>query len=218
MSSASSAVWRYRWLAPLYDGFIWCGTLGRMEHLRARAVERLNVRAGALVVDLCCGTGLDFPYLQAAVGRTGTIIGVDVSRAMLERAAARVRRAGWRNVMLVQADVGRLPLRQAADAVLMTAAAAVVPNFPRVVREARAHLSPAGRLVVGDLDFMQGSGILVHLLNGMIGLGHRLAHHDVRRRPWTEVAAADREEFYRGFLYLLVFNVAPSQAVPKVPA
>jgi len=45
---------------------------------------------------MCCGTGLNFPLLQAAVGPAGRIIGVDLTDAMLDGARRRVERNGWK--------------------------------------------------------------------------------------------------------------------------
>ena len=43
---------------------------------RAEAVHRLALQPGAAVVDIGCGTGLNFPLLQEAIGPAGKIIGV----------------------------------------------------------------------------------------------------------------------------------------------
>src|ERR1700743_2811685 len=67
---------------------------------RLRAVQALGLRAGDTVVDLACGTGLNFALLQQAVGPGGQIIGVDLTDAMLARAQDRVKANGWSNVSL----------------------------------------------------------------------------------------------------------------------
>lgn len=48
---------------------------------------------------------LNFPLLHEAVGPTGRIVGVDLTDAMLQHAQARVTKAGWTNVELVQRDL-----------------------------------------------------------------------------------------------------------------
>src|SRR5215467_6410267 len=75
-----------------------------LEPWRKEAVKRLHLKPGDLVVDIGCGTGLNFALLQEAVGETGRIIGVDLTDAMLEQARLRIAREGWKNVELVQAD------------------------------------------------------------------------------------------------------------------
>ncbi|MEW1612557.1 MULTISPECIES: methyltransferase domain-containing protein [unclassified Streptomyces] len=79
------------------------------------AIGRLGLRPGDAVLDAGCGTGRALPALRAAVGPRGTVLGVDLTPAMLEEAARAGRGAGG---MLLRADVARLPLRDGAlDAV-----------------------------------------------------------------------------------------------------
>lgn len=88
----------YDLTANLYD------LIGFREYAyRHRAVEALTPWRGDTVVELGCGTGLNLPLLAGAVGNEGRVIGVDLTGAMLERAAARVHDARWDNVELVQA-------------------------------------------------------------------------------------------------------------------
>src|SRR3984885_13185434 len=71
---------------------------------RLQAVQALGLRPGSTVVDLACGTGLNFPLLQQAVGPGGRIVGVDLTDAMLARAEDRIEANSWSNVSLVEAD------------------------------------------------------------------------------------------------------------------
>src|SRR5689334_18319321 len=69
---------------------------------RRLAVQALRLSAGDTVIDMACGTGLNFRLLQQAVGPGGRIVGVDLTDAMLARAEERIAANGWRNVSLVQ--------------------------------------------------------------------------------------------------------------------
>jgi ubiquinone/menaquinone biosynthesis C-methylase UbiE len=80
-------------------------TVRGIEALQRRAIEGLKLARGDRVLDVACGTGLAFAELQGRVGPDGAIVGVDLSGAMLERAAERVRDRGWENVRLVEARV-----------------------------------------------------------------------------------------------------------------
>jgi demethylmenaquinone methyltransferase/2-methoxy-6-polyprenyl-1,4-benzoquinol methylase len=71
---------------------------------RLRAVQALGLRAGASVIDIACGTGLNFPLIEEAIGPGGRIVGVDLTDAMLAQAQDRIETNGWSNISLVQAD------------------------------------------------------------------------------------------------------------------
>lgn len=76
---------------------------------RARALDLLGAHPGDTVLDLGCGTGLNFPRLIAMVGPGGQVIGVDASAGMLAAARQRIRAAGWPNVTLIRGDLTDLP-------------------------------------------------------------------------------------------------------------
>src|SRR5215467_2625167 len=69
-----------------------------LDAFRGEAVRRLELRRGDLVVDLGCGTGLNFALLQEAIGETGRIIGMDLTDSTLEQARRGIAREGWNNV------------------------------------------------------------------------------------------------------------------------
>ena len=100
---------------------------------RLRAIHALGLRAGDLVVDIACGTGLNFPLIEEAIGPGGRLIGVDLTDAMLARARARVEATGWGNVSLVQADAADYVFPDGVDAILSTYALTQVPECGRVV-------------------------------------------------------------------------------------
>ena len=62
----------------------------------------------ATVVDVGCGTGLNFMGLRELVGPTGRVVGIDASPSMLAVAQRRVKRADWSNVTTVCGDIHEL--------------------------------------------------------------------------------------------------------------
>ncbi|MFG2673246.1 MULTISPECIES: class I SAM-dependent methyltransferase [unclassified Streptomyces] len=112
----------------------------------AAAVSALGLRAGDAVLDAGCGTGRALPALRAAVGPRGTVLGADLTAAMLEAAA----RAGRdRSGLLIQADAARLPVRtQALDAVFAAGLIAHLPQPERNLAELARVVRPGGLLAL----------------------------------------------------------------------
>src|SRR6201996_8782783 len=119
---------------------------------RLRAVQALGLCPGDTVVDLACGTGLNFALLQRAVGPGGRIVGVDLTDAMLARAQDRVKANGWSNVSLGQADAANFDFPAGAAAILSTYALTQVPEGAEVIAHGAAALAPGGRWAVLDLQ------------------------------------------------------------------
>src|ERR1022692_2040892 len=57
---------------------------------RLRAVQALGLRTGDTVIDMACGTGLNFSLLEKAIGPAGRIVGVALTDAMLAQAQDRI--------------------------------------------------------------------------------------------------------------------------------
>ncbi len=112
----------------------------------AAAVAELGLREGDRVLDAGCGTGRALPPLRAAVGASGTVVGADLTPAMLQAAA----RAGRdKDGHLLLADVGALPLRSGAfDAVFAAGLIAHLPQPSENLRELRRVVRPGGLLAL----------------------------------------------------------------------
>ena len=126
----------YDWSAQLYYliGF-------REWAYRKKAVRALRLRPGATVVEIGCGTGLNFRLLRNEVGSTGRVIGVDMADAMLVKARERVDAREWHNVELVRSDAASYPFPDGLDGILSTFALTLVPEYEEIIaRGARSHL------------------------------------------------------------------------------
>jgi demethylmenaquinone methyltransferase/2-methoxy-6-polyprenyl-1,4-benzoquinol methylase len=134
---------RYNLTANLYY------LIGLREwHYRQRAVDALQLKKGDVVVELGCGTGLNFPLLQRIIGPEGRIIGVDLTDRMLEQANKRVSRHGWNNVELVLADAASFAFPTGVNGILSTFALTLMTGYDRIIRTGRDSLAPGGRLAI----------------------------------------------------------------------
>src|ERR1700733_2857878 len=161
---------------------------------RLRAVQALGLRAGDTVIDIACGTGLNFPLLERVVGPDGRIVGVDLTDAMLARAQDRVETNAWSNISLVQADAANFDFPTEVNAILSTYAMTQVPECAEVIAHGAAALSAGGRWVVLDLKVPGNTpGWLAQLGTAIV---RPLAAIDqwMMRRPWEAIRAAMQEE------------------------
>jgi len=108
-----------RW-AALYDAL--ARYTPGIGSLRERAAAALELDSGDTVVEMGCGTGANLPYLREQVGPEGTVVGVDFTRPVLDRARESV--AAYDNVHLVRGDAARPPFANAGDATFGTVDAA----------------------------------------------------------------------------------------------
>ncbi len=118
--------------APVYDWF--ARTTASIGGIRTACVEQLNLEPGATVVEFGCGPGVNFPALRAAVGATGRVVGVDVTKPMIDRARSLVARREWDNVEVICADATTPPI-DSVDAVVATFVTSLFENPQMVVSE-----------------------------------------------------------------------------------
>jgi demethylmenaquinone methyltransferase/2-methoxy-6-polyprenyl-1,4-benzoquinol methylase len=161
---------------------------------RLRAVQALGLRAGDRVIDIACGTGLNFPLIEEAIGPGGRIVGVDLTDAMLARAQDRVAANGWRNISLVQADAAGFGFPAEADAILSTYALSQVPECAQVIAHGAAALAAGGRWVVLDLKVPDNTPEWLAQLGTAVARRFASVDEWVMRRPWEAIRAAMQEE------------------------
>lgn len=110
--------------ADLYDAIATAPGVARWRRAAARS---LDLEAGDTVVEMGCGTGANVPFLRERVGPDGRVVGVDLTRPLLERTRARADRHGWSNVHVLEADATRPPVSR-ADAVLGSFVVGLLPD------------------------------------------------------------------------------------------
>jgi len=125
------------------------GACSFLAHFGRQAVELLELRPGARVLDCACGTGHSSIPAAIAVGPAGHVLGLDLSKRLLERAAAKARALGLANLELHVADMERADLgAQTFDAVICAFGIFFVPDMEGLVRRFWSLLEPGGRLAI----------------------------------------------------------------------
>jgi demethylmenaquinone methyltransferase/2-methoxy-6-polyprenyl-1,4-benzoquinol methylase len=161
---------------------------------RLRAVEALGLRPGDSVVDIACGTGLNFPLIEEVIGPDGRIVGVDLTDAMLARAQDRIEANGWSNISLVQADAADFDFPTEVEAILSTYALSQVPECAEVIARGAAALSEGGRWVVLDLKVPDNTPRWLAQLGTAAVRPFASIDQWIMRRPWEAIRAAMQEE------------------------
>lgn len=166
---STTAVQRfYRYHAYVYDYTRWM-----ILHGRRRAVELMALNPDSQVVEVGCGTGLNFRYmLDVLDANRGRLIGLDFSADMLERAERRVAANGWGNVELMQADATTLSLGRKFDAIFFAYSLTMIPDWPKALERAYDHLKPGGCLAVLDFGKFSGWGPTGPLMRAWLRANH----------------------------------------------
>ncbi|HUW31847.1 MAG TPA: methyltransferase domain-containing protein [Planctomycetota bacterium] len=109
-------------------------------------------QSGETVLDLGCGAGLDLYLYAKAVGETGKLYGLDLSKSMIDRAAANLESAGIGNVELLNASADSVPLPdESVNLVTSNGIYNLAPDKDAVMREAYRVLKAGGRTVFAEI-------------------------------------------------------------------
>lgn len=195
--------------APFYDLAVWLYYAAgmRIGLWRRMVVEALALRPGDTVVEIGCGTGLNFALLERTIGGEGRIIGVDISEAMLKRAKRRVHDAGWTNVELVCCAAADYEFPRDVGGIFAAGVLNYEPAYDRVIERGARALARGRRWVV--FDYKMPDNWLRHLAPAFVFLGRDfgVSRKLMERHPWESVRRhlrnTEMRELYGGFVYII---------------
>jgi ubiquinone/menaquinone biosynthesis C-methylase UbiE len=118
------------------------------ERFGRRTIERLGLREGDRVLDVCCGSGASAIPAAETVGPDGFVVGVDLSEKLLELARAKARSHGLRNIEFRPGDLLDLRPESQFDAVVCVFGIFFVADMAAAVRSLWRAVRSGGKLAI----------------------------------------------------------------------
>jgi phosphatidylethanolamine/phosphatidyl-N-methylethanolamine N-methyltransferase len=159
----------YRRFASLYDLFFGAS----LQPGRRIALEALDPRPGERILEVGVGTGLSLPLYPGDVHVTG----IDISRDMLAKAMARVRKLRLLQVGgLLQMDAQRMAFANASfDKAAVMYAISGLHDPVRAVREIERVCRPGATIVIAG--HFGSRGLLLRACERLLAPIYRLLHY-----------------------------------------
>ncbi|MCA9447710.1 MAG: class I SAM-dependent methyltransferase [Candidatus Omnitrophica bacterium] len=139
-----------RWY-DLFTKFLFDGIL-RLGKYRELVLDRLGNIEGSRVLEVGCGTGLNFSHILPRIKSDGELVGLDYSCGMLEKASTKIQTNEWENVVLVKDDAAKLEnVDGEFDAIVAYWCYGIVHDLESALEKALESLASGGRIAI--LDF-----------------------------------------------------------------
>ena len=165
-------------------------------------VALASLREGETVLDLGSGAGFDCFLAADKVGKSGMVIGVDMTPEMIEKARENARKGNYANVEFRLGEIENLPAADnSVDIVISNCVINLAPDKNRVFMEVFRVLKPGGRLMISDMvllkelpDFIKNSiEAYIGCLSGAIKRDEYI--EAIRGAGFQEVSIIDETSF-----------------------
>jgi SAM-dependent methyltransferase len=125
------------------------------ERFGRRTIDRLRLRPGQRVLDVCCGSGASAIPAAESVGPEGRVLGVDLAESLLALARAKASARGLDNIEFRAGDMLDLD-EPPFDAVVCVFGIFFVPDMTAQLAELWRMVKPGGELAISTwgVDFL----------------------------------------------------------------
>lgn len=115
-----------------------------------------KINEGDVVLDLGSGAGIDCFITSKKVGKTGKVIGVDMTEEMVEKARSLAKKYGFTNTEFRLGDIEKLPVdSDSVDIVISNCVINLAPDKDKVFKEAYRVLRKGGKMYVSDIVLLK---------------------------------------------------------------
>ncbi|MEE8341887.1 MAG: arsenite methyltransferase [Candidatus Neomarinimicrobiota bacterium] len=114
--------------------------------------EFANLKKGNVVVDLGAGAGNDVFVARSLVGKTGKVIGIDMTEEMIKLADSNKEKLGYKNIDFRLGEIEDLPVeKDSTDVVISNCVLNLVPDKVKAFSEIHRILKKDGHFCISDI-------------------------------------------------------------------
>ncbi|MFA5992362.1 MAG: arsenite methyltransferase [Candidatus Pacearchaeota archaeon] len=111
-----------------------------------------NIKTGDIVLDLGSGAGFDCFLASKRVGKTGKVIGVDMTPEMIKKANDNIKKYNYKNVEFKLGEIENLPIENnSIDIIISNCVINLSPNKQKAFKESHRVLKKTGKMYVSDI-------------------------------------------------------------------